>query len=217
MSDDGRGAPIPVTGVVLAGGRAERMGGRDKGLLPLAGEALVAHVLRGLRPQVARLLISANRNLASYRAWGYPVVADADDARFRGPLAGMLAALRAAATADVLTTPCDAAVLPTDYAQRMWQGRERMQATVSVAEFDGRWQPVFALLPVALADDLAAWLAAGEGGVGRWLQRHRPAVVAFPDWPTPSGHGGNINTPEELARLEIQWMSRAKEHGRNRD
>jgi len=211
------GGPIPVTGVVLAGGQAERMGGRDKGLLPLAGEALVAHVLRGLRPQVTELLISANRNLVSYRAWGYPVVADADAARFRGPLAGMLAALRAAVTADVLTAPCDAAMLPPDYAQRMWAGRERMQATVSVAEFGGRSQPVFALLPVALADDLAAWLAAGEGGVGRWLQRHRPAMVAFPDWPTPSGHSGNINTPEELARLEAQWPGRVQGHGRNRD
>ena len=45
-----------VTGVILAGGRAERMGGRDKGLLPLAGEPLIVHGVRRLRPQVAELL-----------------------------------------------------------------------------------------------------------------------------------------------------------------
>ena len=59
---------IAITGVILAGGRAERMGRRDKGLLPLAGEPLIAHGVRRLRPQVAELLISANRHQERYAA-----------------------------------------------------------------------------------------------------------------------------------------------------
>ena len=191
-----------VTGVILAGGRAERMGGRDKGLLPLAGEPLIAHGVRRLRPQVAELLISANRNHDVYRTHGCRVIGDDPSLRFRGPLAGVLAALRVAETPYVLTAPCDSPWLPADYAQRMLAALEREQTTISVAYGEGCWQPVFALLPVTLRDDLAAWLAVGEGGVGRWLRQHRPARVEFADRPMLFR---NVNTPEELAVLEAAW------------
>ena len=211
MADVGVGA---LTGVILAGGRAERMGGRDKGLLSLAGEPLIAHAVRRLRPQVAELLISANRNLEVYQRFGCRVIADGDRG-FRGPLAGILAALAVTETPYLLTAPCDSPLLPPDYAKRMRAALER--ASLGVGFCEGYWQPVFALLPVELRDDLASCLAAGEGNTGRWLRRHRPAPVEFPDWPALFR---NINTPEELARLESDWtimgkLSRAgdSEHG----
>ncbi len=197
----------PLTGVVLAGGRAERMGGRDKGLLALAGEPLVAHAVRSLRPQVAEVLISANRNLEAYRRFGCRVVRDEEPERYRGPLAGILAALRAAGTAYVLTAPCDSPVLPPDYARRMIGALEREGAALAVAFHAGFWQPVFALLPVALRDDLASYLATGEGDAGRWLRRHRPARAEFPDALAPFR---NLNTPEELSRLESGWAVAGK-------
>ena len=43
---------ISVTGLLLAGGRARRMGGNDKGLLPLNGRPLAAWGLERLAPQV---------------------------------------------------------------------------------------------------------------------------------------------------------------------
>lgn len=190
-----------LTGVLLAGGRAERMGGHDKGLLPLAGEPLIAHGIRRLRPQVAELLISANRHLEIYQQFGCPIISD-DDSGFRGPLAGILAALRAAKTRYVLTAPCDSPLLPPDYAQRMWAALEREQATASVGYSEGCWQPVFALLPVSLQDDLADYLATGVGNAGRWLQRHRLAPVEFPDRHLLFR---NINTPDDLAQLEADW------------
>lgn len=190
-----------VTGVILAGGRAERMGGRDKGLLSLAGEPLVAHGIRRLRPQVAELLISANRHQELYSALGCQVISDPPKRRFRGPLAGVLAAMDAARTPYLLTAPCDSPLLPPDYAERMWAAIEREDAAVSVAFGEECWQPVFALLPVALRDDLVEWLAMGQGGAGRWLERHQPARVEFADWPALFR---NVNTPEELARLEME-------------
>lgn len=197
------GALDPLTGLVLAGGRAERMGGRDKGLLELAGEPLVVHAIRQLRSQVAEVLISANRNLARYRRFGCRVVRDGETERYRGPLAGILAAMRASTTAYLLTAPCDSPLLPPDYARRMRAALERERASLAVVCREGFWQPVFALLPVALRDDLAAYLAAGGSGAGRWLAGHRPAPVEFPEWPAVIG---NVNTPEDLARLEADWM-----------
>src|SRR5690606_31281849 len=79
-----------ITGVILAGGRARRMGGRDKGLLPLAGRPMVEYVLEALRPQVDAVLISANRHQAEYGRYGHPVVTDDTD-DYPGPLAGMAA------------------------------------------------------------------------------------------------------------------------------
>ncbi|MGY2437305.1 NTP transferase domain-containing protein, partial [Escherichia coli] len=86
--------PFPVSSVILAGGRASRMGGDDKGWVPLAGKPLIAHVLERLRPQVDEVLINANRSEERYRALA-PVIGDAQ-ADFQGPLAGMQAGLAAA-------------------------------------------------------------------------------------------------------------------------
>ncbi|KME39322.1 hypothetical protein SM02_05365 [Klebsiella pneumoniae] len=65
-----------ITGVVLAGGRATRMGGIDKGLQALNGRPLWRHVAEALAPQVDELVISANRHLEQWRASGFPVFRD---------------------------------------------------------------------------------------------------------------------------------------------
>ena len=52
-------AAAPVA-VVLAGGRAERMGGLDKCLLEVGGRPILARILKVLRPDVGEVLISAN-------------------------------------------------------------------------------------------------------------------------------------------------------------
>lgn len=56
-----------ITGVVLAGGKATRMGGKDKGLLELNGQPLWQHVAGKLAGQVDTVVISANRNLGVIR------------------------------------------------------------------------------------------------------------------------------------------------------
>jgi molybdenum cofactor guanylyltransferase len=111
-------APRDITGVILAGGRGSRLGGVDKGLVPLHGRPLIEHVIDALRPQVGALLISANRNRDIYASYGYPVIADVMG-DYDGPLAGMLSAMRAAGTAYILTTPCDAPSIPADLARRL--------------------------------------------------------------------------------------------------
>ncbi|WP_176220448.1 NTP transferase domain-containing protein, partial [Cronobacter sakazakii] len=76
-----------ITGVVLAGGRATRMGGKNKGLVMLNGKALWKYVAERLAAQVAHVAVSANRDLEAYRASGYPVITDTLP-DFPGPLAG---------------------------------------------------------------------------------------------------------------------------------
>lgn len=195
-----------ITGLLLAGGRGTRMGGADKGLQTLHGEPLAAHVLKRLAPQTGALLISANRHPDVYAALGAPfgagIVADTLP-EFPGPLAGLLAGLRTARSEYLLSAPCDTPWLPADLAARLAQALAANAAdisTVTTADADGNLSlhPVFALLRTGLADDLAAYLAAGERKVRAWYARHKTVEVAFPDV-----HAFyNVNDLQQLAELE---------------
>ncbi|MBN3851193.1 molybdenum cofactor guanylyltransferase MobA [Paraburkholderia sp. Ac-20342] len=195
-----------ITGLVLAGGRGTRMGGVDKGLQMLHGKPLAAHVLRRLAPQTAALLISANRHPDTYAALGatYRATVVADTlAGFPGPLAGMLAGLRTAGTAYLLSVPCDSPWLPADLAARLAHALDEKQADiVTVTTLDAHGaaslHPVFALMRTTLADDLAAFLAAGERKVRAWYARHTTVEVAFAD----ERPFYNANSLQELADLE---------------
>lgn len=186
-----------ITGVILAGGQGKRLGGVDKGLVPLQGKPLIEHVIAALQPQVGSLLISANRNREIYSAYGFPVVADVIG-DYDGPLAGMLSAMRAAGTPFILTAPCDAPRLPADLAQRLSGALAHANADAAVAASGGRMQPVFALLHCSLADVLQRSLEAGERGVGEWLRRQQAVAVEFPD----SAAFQNINTEADLRRAQ---------------
>jgi molybdopterin-guanine dinucleotide biosynthesis protein A len=195
-----------LTGVILAGGRATRMGGQDKGLLPLAGQPMAVHAASLLRAQVGEVLVNANRNLGDYRALGYRVVED-QAGEFFGPLAGMLAALETAGDRPyLLFAPCDSPLLPNDYAQRMFAALIRESAELSVAHNGERLQPVFALLGAELRASLASYLTSGKRKIDRWFAHHTMATVDFSDHPEMFL---NINTPEELAELEASMARRS--------
>ncbi len=194
--------PGPVTGVVLAGGRATRMGGTDKGLLEVANTAMVDHVLQRLRPQTAALVINANRNHADYATRGCPVVADAFG-EFAGPLAGMAAGLGAAATEWCVTVPCDSPLVPPDLVARLASALRAEGADLAVAEGAGRMQPVFALLPRRLLPDLHGFLEEGGRKIDAWYARH---TVARADFSDTEEAFLNINTPEERDQLEARLM-----------
>jgi len=190
--------PVPPTlGLVLAGGLARRMGGGDKTLLPLLGRPLLAHLLGRLSPQVAALAISANGDPARFAAVapGLPVLPDASPDH-PGPLAGILAGMDHAAArglAWVLSVPGDTPLVPPDLAARL----HAAGGAVAVAASAGRAHPPVALWSAALRDDLRAALAAGEGKVSRWAERHGAATVAWEGDPFV-----NVNTPGDLAALE---------------
>jgi molybdopterin-guanine dinucleotide biosynthesis protein A len=197
--DDGGDVPVEsITGVILAGGMGRRMGGQDKGLLPIDGRPLIAHVIDVLRPQVGPLLINANRNEDSYRELGYPVIKDRVG-EFFGPLAGMASALQAANTPFLLTVPCDSPLVPVDLGARLYRRLTAADAQISVAHDGTRMQQVFTLLRRDLLPDLLDYLENGGRKVEAWYGKHRLAFTDFSDRPEAFL---NINTPEELKRLE---------------
>ena len=183
-----------VTGVILAGGQGSRVGGADKGLLPLDGVALERRVADRLGPQVGSLLVSANRNAARHAALlGCAVVAD-DVPGHAGPLAGMLAGLEHAATGLVVFVPCDLPFLPLDLVARLQAGLQAAGTPAALASAGGRRHPVVCLCHRSLRVALRDYLNAGGRRVGEWLEAVGATVVEFPE----AGAFANFNRPEDF-------------------
>jgi molybdopterin-guanine dinucleotide biosynthesis protein A len=186
-----------VTGLILAGGRGHRMGGVDKGLQLHRGRPLAAIALERMRPQVSKVMLSANRNLDTYRAMGVAVWPD-EVPDYPGPLAGMLAGLAHCDTPLMATVPCDTPDFPLDLVERLAAGLESADADIAVAYTragDELFpQPVFCLMKTSLKDALAAFIAAGERKTGFFARGQRNARVVFDD----EAEFLNINTLTEL-------------------
>ena len=191
-----------ITGLILAGGRAQRMGGIDKGLIPFHGKPLIEAAISRLKPQVSTILINANRSITKYSHYGYPVLMD-ETPDFSGPLAGFSVGLKHCNTPYLLTSPCDSPLLPTDLAEKMASKLEDGNLELVFAsskEDDGKiWsQPVFCLMRRDLQDSLNIFLSKGDLKIDRWFKELRSGTVVFES----ALAFANVNTPEELAALE---------------
>jgi molybdenum cofactor guanylyltransferase len=191
-------SPSNITGLILAGGRGQRLGGADKGLLLWRGQTLVQQVLQRLETQVGGMVISANRNVEVYRALGWPVVSDAD-AEFSGPLAGLLSGLVHARTPYVLSVACDCPALPLDLAARLAHALHTENTQVAMAvtpSISGlQVQPTFCLVATELRQSLSDFLKSGQRQAWRWAAQQRCAQVRF----DRATEFFNVNTVNDLA------------------
>lgn len=186
-------------GVILAGGRAARMGGGDKGLLALGRTTILDHVVARLAPQVGHLALNANGDPARFARFGLPVLGDGVTG-FPGPLAGVLAGLDWAAALGqdaIVTAAADTPFLPPDLAARLRLAAGAAGAPIALAATPSGRHPTFGLWPVALRDDLRRALDGGTRKVMDWADRHGAATAMFPD--TPVDPFFNVNTPADLA------------------
>lgn len=185
--------PPAITGIILAGGLARRMGGRAKGLQPYAGRPLLAHAIERLQPQVATLLLNVNHDRAAYADFGLPLIGDRF-ADYPGPLAGLHAGLVAADTPWVLSVPCDSPHFPADLAARLLAAAIAERRQIAVARAGDRTHPVFCLCHRALAGALGDYLDSGGRRVIQWCEQAGSVVVDFPD---PAAFI-NCNTSDDL-------------------
>ena len=191
-----------ITGLILAGGRAQRMGGIDKGLIPFHGKPLIESAIARFQNQVSSIIINANRNITKYAAYGYPVMMD-ETPDFSGPLAGFSAGLKVCQTPFLLTSPCDSPLLPIDLASRLAKemvAGDYQLVYASSKESDGKvWaQPVFCLMRTNLQESLEGFLQKGDLKIDHWFKELHSSTVVFDD----AQAFANVNTPEELKTLE---------------
>ena len=187
-----------ITGLVLAGGQGRRMGTVDKGLVPLAGRPMVAHVLERLSPQVDDILINANQHTEQYAAFGHRVIADAIGG-FAGPLAGLQVGLANAAHPLVATVPCDSPFLPADLVARLAAALEAEGCELAVARTFDQPHPVFALVRRAVLPHLTRFLEGGGRKIDAWYSALSIVEVPFDD---EADAFRNINTTDELRQAD---------------
>ena len=193
-----------VTGVILAGGQARRMGGQDKGLVMLDGKPMIELIIDILKPQTAKLLINANRNHDLYSRYGLELVAD-ELSGFCGPLAGMASALKIINTGYMVTAPCDSPFIPLDLVHRLSESLKNKSVDISVAHDGERIQPVFCMLKKTLLQSLVDYLVAGDRKIDRWFEQHDFTMVDFSDKPETFE---NINTHEDVQSALSKLRSR---------
>lgn len=186
-----------ITGLILAGGRASRMGGQDKGLIEVNGRPMIDYVLAALKPQAGCILINANRNLERYAGYRYRVVSD-ELSDFQGPLAGIATAMARTESPYLLIAPCDSPLLPEDLGECLYGALADKQAEIAVAHDGERMQPVFSLLKRDLLASLLEFLEQGERKIDRWYARH---VLALADFTHRPDTFLNVNTPEDRRTL----------------
>ncbi|MDT4850923.1 Molybdenum cofactor guanylyltransferase [compost metagenome] len=188
MSD----TPLPPCSIlILSGGRGQRMGGRDKGLLEWHGRPLIAWLHERVRPLTDDLIISCNRNAERYAAWADQLVQD-DSPDYPGPLAGIRAGLAVARHEQVLVLPCDAPRVDDALIASLLRAAGERPVMLRQGKF---WEPLFCVLPRALLPVLDAGWQAGERSPQRILRQLDLVAV---DCPEGDPRLANLNTPELL-------------------
>ncbi|MGF1909696.1 molybdenum cofactor guanylyltransferase MobA [Vibrio kasasachensis] len=187
--------PTQTSWVILAGGQASRMGGKDKGLIELNNKPLILHVIERLSPQTPQILINANRNQTKYAEFG-SVFSD-HFADYPGPMGGIHAGLVHAKTEWVGFVPCDSPMISSDLVERFCS-HVQQDSDILVAHDGSHQQPVFTLYHKRVLPKLTAFLERGDRKIILLYDECNTSYVDFSDEPNCFV---NLNTPQELEQF----------------
>ena len=184
-----------MIGVVLAGGASRRFGGEPKGLKLLHGVPLASQVARSLAQVCGRVLLEDNGD-AGYAALGLERIAAAASHAGKGPLAGIAAGLAAAGEERVVFAPCDLPLVTPEIFKAL-----SAHAVGAYAVSKSGIEPLVCVLPSsALAVVLEALSSPEVPRVVSVMERIGAVAVRFDD----ARAFLNVNTPEDLARLNVE-------------
>ena len=187
-----------VTGCLLSGGQGKRMNGLDKGLMMLRGKHLAFHGCSKLAPQVDSMLIIANRNITQYKKICEKTVCDHPHLKNKGPLSGILTAMKHVQTEYIMVIPCDSPFFPETLVRELAKPVLLGQASLStVLDRSKSVHPTFLFLPVLLRQSLENYLLSGRSSVKDWINRHNTAKILLSE----KQQFKNINTTEDLDKL----------------
>jgi len=189
--------PETITCVILAGGKARRFEGQDKGLVKANQLSLIEHVIKQIQPQVNQLIISANRNLDEYRQLGFPVYPDSTG-DFAGPLAGILTALEHINDGLLAVVPCDMPDLPANIINRLCQQLHQARADICSVSNNNRTQPLLSIMHKRVQKNLQQFLINDNHKVLEWLEQQNNTMLDLSNHPVLC----NINNIEDLNAFE---------------
>ncbi len=179
--------------IILAGGKGQRLGGQDKGLVPYQGHPLI-HRSVGLARQCSNaIIISANRNVARYEAFAESVVQD-NTPNYGGPLSGIQACANRVLTNYTLIMACDLPRLTIDLVQPLQSALldQGPQLDAVVYRQNGFLQCGLVAIRTAALASIDSELEHGQRSIKRWLESLSLLVLdsddayAFTNFNTPN-------------------------------
>lgn len=180
-----------ASALILAGGRATRLGGVDKRALVIAGATIFDRQCAVLAGRVAEIIVSAAAPVPGFRT-----VADAVPGQ--GPLAGIAAGLAAATTPWLLVVAGDMPYLTGALLDQLLAAATPEVDAVGI-RVGGLPEPLVCVLRVAAAaPEVAARLAAGRLKASALLSEGALRVAWIDD--PERGALFNVNTPADLDR-----------------
>jgi molybdopterin-guanine dinucleotide biosynthesis protein A len=187
-------------GLVLAGGRGERLG-RTKGDLSFQGKTLAERAAAQLWSICGSVLVSISEG-AINPASEYPCLVDPPPAG-RGPLAAIDAAFDATGDADLLVLACDYPFVTQELMGRLASHAMGQDDVVMMTDFAGRDHPLVALWCRHAASTVHEAVAAGRFKVRGLLpdlsvRRLGPAEFQGVDLDRALF---NLNRPEDLKAI----------------
>ncbi|SDS82882.1 molybdenum cofactor biosynthesis protein MoaC/molybdenum cofactor guanylyltransferase,TIGR02665 [Pseudomonas oryzae] len=190
----------PCSVLLLAGGRGQRMGGVDKGLVEFAGRPLIATLSERVQPITDDLIISCNRNAESYALWADQLVMDDSD-DFPGPLAGIRAGLAAMRHDWLLVLPCDAPQIDDDLLSAMRHQAAQEPQRPLMLRRGAQLEPLFCMIPRSLQGELERLWQAGERSPMRFLLGADAQVLGCAQ---DDPRLANLNTPDALVTAVLR-------------
>ena len=181
-----------LTIIILAGGKSERMGGKDKGLMLIDDKYIIKHLVNLASKYTSNVYINANRNIKKYTDMGLAVWKDELEG-YQGPLAGMYTGLLKSSTKYILTFPCDGPFVNETFFDRMLSFGGVFE--IRCAHDGQRIQPVYSLMEVSLKDSLKNFIDSGQRKIDKWYNLCNLELVDFSD---NKNLFININSPSDL-------------------
>lgn len=203
-------SPFPgITGVIQAGGRSVRMGGRPKALIELGGRRIVERVIDVLATVLDELLLVTNTP-ELYAVLGVPMIPDAivDG----GSLGGIYSGLRAATGHAAFTVACDMPFLAPEVVRLVVE--HGAGADVVVPRVGGQLETLHALYGKGCLPHMEARLRQGRLRITDFFEQVRVVEIAESEVAAhgdPSRIFTNVNTPEELERARA-WLEGPRAH-----
>lgn len=167
-----------ISAIILAGGRGQRMGNRDKGLINWKGQTLISRVIDKIAPQVDDITINCNQHISDYQKFGFETVKDTLD-EFQGPLAGIQASLAVVKHSYCLICPCDTPNLPTNLVENLLNAVLENNADLAypVCALQNHYIPV--LMKRTLNTSLDNYLANGGRSIHGWYKNLKTEIIDF--------------------------------------
>jgi len=184
--------------LILAGGKAQRLGGADKGLVKLNKRPLIEYVIDRIPHTNDEPIISTNRNRHLYYAYSQRIISDSISG-FQGPLAGIYSALKHINHDYLFVVPCDMPFLPENLFTNLQRAILANNCSISAVKHGSRIEPLLLLIEKTHIESIADYFNSGRRSVIGWIEESR---CSYAEYDKNNSYFININSNDDLILAE---------------